>query len=464
MVDSPDKPELLIVNGTVLTMDNQETMMENGAVAVSGDSITWVGSAEQADIKSAARILDANGGIIMPGLINTHTHAAMTCFRGLADDMELMTWLNEYIFPAEARLNHERVYTGALLACAEMMLSGTTCFADMYLFEDAVAQAAARAGMRAVVGEVLYDFDSPNYGPIDKGFDYTLELIDRWRSDSLITIAVEPHSPYLCAPELLQRAAAISEQHRIPMIVHVAETAGEVEQIRKTYHKTPVAHLADMGVLSSRFLACHCVAVTEADIYLLKAHDVKISHNPESNMKLASGIAPVPAMQAAGLCVALGTDGPTSNNNLDMFMEMDAAAKIHKVNLLDPTVMDAATVLRMATIDAARVLGLDAVTGSLEAGKKADIIVIDTNKPHLTPMYNVCSHLVYAAGGADVQHVLINGVQVVQDCRLVSLDAGAVMDQMQQIAADIRTLHDWTPKSGKMGTTAEKEKLPNGAE
>ncbi|MFO7860019.1 MAG: amidohydrolase [Desulfosalsimonas sp.] len=457
MADFPDSPDLLIFNGTVLTMDDRGTVIQNGAVAVSGDSIVSVGPAEKTDIRGAARVIDANGGIIMPGLINTHTHAAMTCFRGLADDMNLTTWLNEYIFPAEARLSHERVYTGAMLACAEMMLSGTTCFADMYLFEDAVAEAAARAGMRAVTGEVLYDFDSPNYGPIDKGFDYTLELIDRWRNDPLITIAVEPHSPYLCAPELLRRAAAISEEYEIPMIVHVAETAGEVDQIRKTHGKSPVAHLADIGVLSPRFLACHCVAVTKADIDLLRSHDVKVSHNPESNMKLASGIAPVPAMQDAGLCVALGTDGPTSNNNLDMFMEMDAAAKIHKVNQLDPTVMDAGTVLRMATIDAARALGLDKVTGSVEPGKKADIIVIDTNKPHLTPMYNICSHLVYAAGGADVQHVVINGVPVVDDGRLVSFDAEAVMDQMQQIAVEIRGLHDWTAKSRNTAAKAGKE-------
>ncbi len=452
----PGRPDLLIVNGTVLTMDKEGTVMENGAVAVSGDRITSVGQGTEVDVKNAALVIDAEGGIIMPGLINTHTHAAMTCFRGLADDMELMTWLNDYIFPAEARLTQDRVYTGSLLACAEMMLSGTTCFSDMYLFEDAVAQAASRAGMRAVVGEVLYDFDSPNYGPIEKGFDYTLGLIERWQNDPLITIAVEPHSPYLCDPDLLRQAAAISEQYDIPLIMHVAETAGEVKQIQKTYHKSPVAHLGEIGVLSPRFLACHCVAVSDADIELFKAYDVKVSHNPESNMKLASGIAPVPAMQAAGICVGLGTDGPTSNNNLDMFMEMDTAAKIHKVNLMDPTVMDAPTVLGMATIDAARSLGLDRETGSLEPGKKADVIVIDTRKPHLTPMYNIYSHLVYAAGGSDVRHVIINGVPVVRDCALLSFDVDGVMDQMRQIAAEIRRLHNWT--AGGLNGSANQKK------
>jgi 5-methylthioadenosine/S-adenosylhomocysteine deaminase len=230
------------------------------------------------------------------------------------------------------------------------------------------------------------------------------------------------------------------------MIMHVAETAGEVKQIQKTYYKTPVAHLADIGVLWPGFLACHCVAVSDADIQLLKAHNVKVSHNPESNMKLASGVAPVPAMQAAGICVGLGTDGPTSNNNLDMFMEMDAAAKIHKVNLMDPTVMDAQTVMRMATIDAARSLGLDGKTGSLEPGKKADIIVIDTKKPHLTPMYNIYSQLVYAAGGNDVRHVIINGVQVVKDRSLLSFNVDETMDQMRQIAVDIRKIHNWSSR------------------
>lgn len=435
--------DLLIVNGTVVTMDKSGTVIENGAVAVSGDSIESVGSARDVEPKNAARVIDAAGGIIMPGLVNTHTHAAMTCFRGLADDMELMTWLNDYIFPAEAKLTSDRVYKGALLACAEMALSGTTCFSDMYLFEDAVAEAADTAGMRAVVGEVLYDFDSPNYGPIEKGFEYTCHLIEKWKWHPLVTIAVEPHSPYLCAPGLLQRAAAVSAEYEIPMIVHVAETWKEARNTKQRYNLSPVGHLADIGVLSPRLLACHCVALDRADMELLKDHDVKVSHNPESNMKLASGIAPVPELLDAGVCVGLGTDGPTSNNNLDMFMEMDAAAKIHKVRTMDPTVMDAEMVLRMATIDAARALGLGDQIGSLESGKKADIIIIDTRKPHLTPMYNVYSHLVYSACGSDVSSTIINGIPVVTDGRLTTFDPEAVMDDMQRIAQDVRSLHDW---------------------
>jgi 5-methylthioadenosine/S-adenosylhomocysteine deaminase len=432
-----NKIDILIKNGIVVTMDRRETVIKNGAVAISGDRIVDIGPSEKFSGCRAAKVIDAKNGIIMPGLINTHTHASMTCFRGLADDLHLMTWLNDYIFPAEAKLNYEKVKTGALLACAEMILSGTTCFADMYLFEDAVAEAAKQAGMRAVVGEVLYDFPSPSYGPIEEGFAYTENLIKKWKGDSLITVAVEPHSPYLCAPELLERAAGLSKTYNVPLIIHVAETQSEFDTIFERYGKTPIAHLADFGVLSQLLLACHCVALTDADIEQLASYDVKVSHNPESNMKLASGIAPIPQMMNAGVCVGLGTDGCTSNNNIDMFLEMDTAAKIHKVNTLDPTVMDAKTVLKMATIEAAKALGLDEETGSLVSGKKADVIVIDTNKPHLTPMYNLYSHLVYAAGGNDVDTSVINGQVVMENRRLLTLDVAKVMADVNQIAKEI---------------------------
>jgi 5-methylthioadenosine/S-adenosylhomocysteine deaminase len=433
-----NKVDILITNGVVVTMDSRETIIENGAVAVSGDGIADIGPKEKFSDCQAAKVIDAKNGIIMPGLINTHTHASMTCFRGLADDLDLMTWLNDYIFPAEAKLDYDKVKTGALLACAEMILSGTTCFADMYLFEDAVAKAARQAGMRAVVGEVLYDFPSPAYGPIEEGFAYTENLIKKWQHDPLITVAVEPHSPYLCAPELLEKAAGLSKEYGVPLIIHVAETKNEVDTICEKYGKTPIAHLADIGVLSELLLACHCVALTDEDIEQLSSFDVKVSHNPESNMKLASGIAPVPQLIDAGVCVGLGTDGCTSNNNTDMFLEMDTAAKIHKVNTRDPTVMDAKTVMRMATRDAAKALGLDKETGSLVPGKKADIIVIDTNKPHLTPMYNLHSHLVYAAGGNDVDTSIINGQVVMENRRLLTLDIAKVMADVNQIAEEIK--------------------------
>jgi 5-methylthioadenosine/S-adenosylhomocysteine deaminase len=434
-----NKADLLITNGIVVTMDRSETVIANGAVAVCGDRIVDIGPNEKFSDCRAAKVVDAKNGFLLPGLNYTQTHAAMTCFRGLADDLHLMTWLNDYIFPAEAKLNYEKVKTGALLACAEMILSGTTCFADMYLFEDAVAEAAKAAGMRAVVGEVLYNFPSPSYGAIEEGFVYSENLIKKWKSDPLITVAVEPHSPYLCAPDLLTRASDLSNAYEVPLIIHVAETQTEVNTIFESYGKTPIAHLADIGVLSPLLLACHCVAVTDKDIEQLASYDVKVSHNPESNMKLASGIAPVPQMMNAGICVGLGTDGCTSNNNIDMFLEMDTAAKIHKVNTLDPTVMDAKTVLKMATRDAAKALGLDGVTGSLVPGKKADIIIIDINKPHLTPMYNLYSHLVYAAGGNDVDTSVINGQVVMENRQLLTLDIEKVMADVNEIAAEVKS-------------------------
>ena len=430
--------DLLITNGIVVKLDAQNSILTEAAVAVAGDTITAVGPAESFNDWHTNRVIDADGGIIMPGLVNAHTHAAMTCFRGLADDLPLMTWLNDHIFPAESKLNEDMVYRGALLACAEMIRSGTTCFCDMYLFEDAVARAASQAGIRAVVGEVLYDFPSPNYGEISDGFAYTEALIEKWRNDPLVTIAVEPHSPYLCAPELLQHAARISRAHRIPMVVHLSETASEVETIQKKYNRTPAGLLADLEVLGPRLLACHCVALTPADIDLLRRHDVKVAHNAESNMKLASGIAPVPQLLQQGICVALGTDGCASNNNLDLFLEMDTVAKLHKVHTLDPTVLDATAVLRMATIEGARALGLDHRIGSLEPGKAADIIVIDTRKPHLTPMYHPVSHLVYSVNGSDVSHAIINGRIVMENGRIASLDIEKVMDDVKTIAAGMR--------------------------
>ncbi len=431
--------DILIQNGTVLCMDPAQSKFETGAVAVKGKLISAVGGPEISDKWTADRVIDAKGGIIMPGLINTHTHAAMTCFRGLADDLPLMRWLHDHIFPAEAALTPERVYSGSLLACAEMILSGTTCFCDMYLFEDSVAEAAKFAGMRAVVGEVLYDFPSPNYGPVEKGFRYTEEMIRKWRNDSLISVAVEPHSPYLCAPELLQTASHLARKYGVPLVIHLSETESEVAQIKEKYGCRPVEHLANLEVLGQNLLACHCVAVNEHEIALLRESSTKVSHNPESNMKLASGIAPVPRLLAAGVCVGLGTDGCSSNNNLDLFSEMDTAAKLHKVSTLDPTLTDASTVLRMGTLEGAKALGLEKICGSLEVGKGADIIIVGMDKPHLIPMYHPESHLVYAVRGSDVQTSVIDGQVLMENRQLLCMDLERIMEDVREIAKKIRS-------------------------
>ena len=428
--------DIVVENGTILTMDAKHTTIEDGQLGLSGDTISYIGPAGAMEVQGT-KVIDAGGGIVMPGLINGHTHAAMTLFRGLADDLPLMEWLNAYIFPVEKRMDASFVYTGTLLACAEMILGGTTTFCDMYLFEKEVVRAARKAGMRALVGEVLYDFDSPNYGPVEKGLEYTEELILEWRKDPLISIAVEPHALFTCSPELMRAAHELARRFEVPLITHLSETIAEVQEISQRYGVRPVEHLQSLELLGPHLIVDHAVHLDEKEIAMLAEADVKIIHNPESNMKLASGVAPVPRLLQAGITVGLGTDGCASNNNLDLFAEMDTAAKLHKVMSGDTTVMDAELVLRMATIEGAKALGLEKLVGSVEIGKKADIIVIDTRKPHLTPMYRPYSHLVYAAKGHDVSHVIINGQLVMEKRRLLTLDLTEVMESARERARQV---------------------------
>ncbi len=430
--------DMLVTNGVVVTMNKEMEIIENGAVYIKDDSIVQIGSKDTFSDIIAEETIDARGGIIMPGLINTHTHASMTLFRGLADDMPLMDWLNDHIFPAESKLTEDMVYKGAMLACAEMILSGTTCFCDMYLFENKVAEAAFDSGMRAVTGEVLYDFPSPCYGDLTNGFNYVSNMMEKWKDNSHITIAVEPHSTYLCAPELLEKAAAAARKNKSPIVIHLAETEDETALIKKKYGTTPVKFLADLGILGPDLIACHCIHITDEDIQLLKKFDVKIVHCPESNMKLGSGIAPVPELIKREICVSLGTDGCASNNDLDLFLEMDTTAKLHKVFTMNPEAINAETALKMATINGAVTLGLDKITGSLEVEKRADIIVVDTSKPHMVPMYNPYSHLVYSANGSDVAATIIDGNLVMKDRKILKMDLWKIMDDVKKISKIIK--------------------------
>ena len=429
--------DLVIKNGTVLTMDGQNRVLEKGFVGVSENLITHVGS-ENSQAYQCDQIIDAEGGLILPGLINGHTHAAMSLFKGLADDLPLMEWLNRYIFPIEQKMDGDFIHTGAKLACAEMILSGTTTFCDMYLFEDQVAQAAFESGMRCIAGEVLYDFPSPNYGDLESGFAYTQWLIEKWKDNPLVSIAVEPHALFTCNPELLIRANEMAKTHDVPLILHLAETLAELETIKERYGKKPVSHLADLGILGPHLIADHGVHLDEEEMDQMAAYGVSVIHNPESNMKLGSGIAPIPRMLELGMMVGIGTDGCASNNNMDLFTEMDMAAKLHKVQTMDPTVMDALTVLKMATIEGAKALGMSDEIGSIETGKMADIIVVDTHKPHLTPMYNPFSHLVYAARGQDVSHSIIHGRLVMENRKLMTMDLGEVMGRAVLKSRDVK--------------------------
>jgi len=437
MMDA-ESADILLVNGMVLTLDDQNRRFDRGAVAVRGSEIVAAGPSESLSDVKAVRTMDVEGCLVMPGLVNAHTHAAMTLFRGLADDLPLMEWLEQHIFPAEQKLNEEWTYWGTMLACAEMIMSGTTTFCDMYLFEHKVAQAAKEAGIRALVGEVLYDFPSPHYGAIENGLRFTEALIEEWKGDPLIRVAVEPHALYTCSPELLDRCRELSSFHDVPLIVHVSENEAEVRIIQERYGCRPLAHLKKLGLLGPHLIADHCVALDDHDMELLASGQVNVVHNPESNMKLASGIAPVARLLQMGVNVALGTDGCASNNDLDLFGEMDSCAKLHKVAGLDPTALPAETVLKMAVRNGAEALGLGASIGEIAPGKCADLIVLDLQKPHLTPLYEPVSHLVYAARGSDVRHSIIHGRLVMEDRRLLTLDVNEVMNRVRELAKTIR--------------------------
>jgi len=433
--------DLLVTGSYLYLQDKDKTIVKDGAVAILQDTIVETGPASVLAAKyPGAEKLATEHGLIMPGLINTHTHAAMSCFRGLADDLPLMQWLQEYIFPVEAKLTGDIVYQATLLSLAEMIKSGTTSFCDMYLFARDVARATQESGMRAWIGEVLYDFPTPDYGEPASGFEYVKELIAMYANHPLIKITVDPHAVYTCSPKLLINLKKMADIHDALYIIHLSENREEVKGSQELYGVSPVMHLENLGILDSRVVAAHCVILTDEEIALLAQRGVKVVHCPESNMKLASGIAPVPRMLAAGLTVGLGTDGSASNNNVDMFGEMNSAAKLHNVNSLDPTTMPAETVLEMATTQGARLLGAESEIGSLEPGKKADLIVLDMNQPHLTPLFNIPSHMVYAARGSDVVHSIINGSIVMRNRQLTTLDERAILDNMATMAEQIRSM------------------------
>jgi 5-methylthioadenosine/S-adenosylhomocysteine deaminase len=433
--------DIKITGGTILTMSAKMEIIEDSIVGIKDGLIVAVGrngDQECAALKTKETI-DAAGCIVMPGLVNTHTHLPMVCFRGMADDLPLMEWLTSHIFPAEARfVNKKMVYDGATLAMAEMILSGTTTFCDGYFFEDTITEAVSSAGMRAVVSQGFADFATPDNPKFEKMMTAAKRFVTRWQSHApMITPAYFCHSPYTCSPATLTNVKKAAREEGILYLMHLLENKDEIDTILNRYGKKPVQHLLDLGVLDDQTVAVHCNWLNDEDMAIFADLGVRVSHNPESSMKLAAGVAPVPEMLKHGIKVGLGTDGSASNNDLDMFREMDTAAKIHKVTSLDPTVMSAQTVLKMATIGGANVLGLDKLIGSIETGKQADIILVDMNQPHLTPLYNCYSQLVYAARGADVKTSIINGKVVMKDRQLRTIDLPKAMESVRSIAADI---------------------------
>ena len=423
----------------VITEDAQHRVIENGAVAIRADRIVGVGTKAEIDARfQAAHRLDRPDAILAPGLIDTHTHAAMSLFRGIADDKSLQDWLNDYIFPAEAKnVTPDFVRWGTRLGCLEMLLGGTTTFTDMYYFEDVVAEVAKEAGMRGVLGETIIKFPVPDAKTPAEALRFTEKYLTRFRNDPLVTAAVAPHALYTNTDETLVAARALANRFHAPLLIHLSETKKENDDSLAQRHMTPTRVLDTLGVLTGRTVAAHCVWVNEADMAILKAHGVGIAHCPSSNMKLASGIAPVARMLALGLHVGLGPDGPASNNDLNMFEEMDLAAKLQKVATLNPEVLPATTALDMATIGGARVLGMEKEIGSLETGKRADLIVVSLDRPNAVPLYNPISQMVYTLKAEDVSDVMVNGKPVVRDARILTLNEAQILQKAAEYRAKI---------------------------
>ncbi|MGE0591366.1 MAG: amidohydrolase [Vicinamibacterales bacterium] len=431
---------LVISGGTVVTMDAERRVIENGAVAIDGSDIVAVDTAAAVRAAFVGREnIDAAGRIVMPGLVNTHTHAAMVLYRGLADDLALMDWLQNYIFPAEARtVSPEFVRAGTRLAALEMIESGTTTFADMYYFEEEVARETKRAGLRGVLGQTIIQFPVPDAMTPADGLARAEAFIRAFRDDPLITPAAAPHAMYTLDGPTLLAARQLSRRYGVPTLIHLAETQGEEATAQERFQSSPVAYLETLGFLGPGVLAAHGVWVSPSDIARLAERGVSVSHNPESNMKLASGTAPVPAYLRAGVTVGLGTDGAASNNDLDMFEAMRITALLHKLQSGDPRVTSAGTVLEMATLGGARALGLDRLVGSLERGKRADLVVVDMDRARQTPLYDPVSHLVYVTRGDDVRTVVVHGRVLMRDREVLTLDRDAVLHEARAWALRVR--------------------------
>ena len=427
--------DLIISGGTVVTMDGGRTIFEDGAIAIRGDSIAAVGPRAQIEAEyQAAHTLPAQGKLVLPGFINGHTHVAMTLFRGLHDDVTLDDWLHKYIFPAEAKnVDQEFVRWGTRLAAAEQIRSGVTTFADMYYFEDAVAEETKAAGMRGVLGETWIDFPAPDNKSLGEMVAYTEKFLKRWQGDGLIHASVAPHSIYTCKRKTLTDAAALARKYHAPILIHVAEMKKEWEDSQRQNGATPVQYLDQIGVLGNDVVAAHCIFVDAADRRILAARQVGCVHNPSSNMMLASGVSPVPEMRLGGVAVGLGTDGPAgSNNDLDLMEEMDLAAKLAKITKMDPRALNAKAVVEMATIEGARALHMEKEIGSLEAGKKADVVLIGLDRPNAVPMYDIYAQLAYALKASDIQTVLVGGRLLMEDQRLLTLDEARAIARAKQ--------------------------------
>jgi 5-methylthioadenosine/S-adenosylhomocysteine deaminase len=425
-----ERVDLIVSGGTIVTMDEARRIINNGAIAVARGRVVALGERAAIERRYAAReTVDASGRIVIPGLINGHTHIPMTLFRGLADDLELQEWLTKYIFPAEAKnVSEAFVRAGTRLGLAEMIRGGTTTYCDMYYFEDAIADETTKAGLRGVLGETVIDFPVADNKTNAEAMAYAEKFIDHWQGSELITAAIAPHAPYTVSEEHLKAVRALSDRTGAPIVTHISETKREVDDSLKAMGASPIDYLARIGFLSERVIAAHVVWPSAGELEVLRRLNVGVVHNPQSNMKLASGVAPVPKMLAAGIRVGLGTDGAASNNDLNMWEEMDTVAKLHKVFTGDPKVISAREAFEMATIRGAQALHLEREIGSLETGKRADIVIVERDALNQIPLYNVYSDLVYATKAWDVLTVFVNGRILMRDRKLLTLDETAIKE------------------------------------
>lgn len=420
--------DILIVGGTVVMMDESRRIIEDGAVVIKDGKIGLVGKRETVTKNlTAKQTIDAKGKVIVPGLINTHTHIPMTMFRGIADDLDLQDWLTKYIFPAEGKnVDENLVRIGTRLGLAEMIRSGTTTFCDMYYFEDAIADETAKAGVRGVLGETIIDFPAPDNKTNEEAMTYAENFVKKWQNHPLIIPAVAPHAPYTVSEEHLKSASNLSKKYNVPLVMHLAEAQSETDFVMQNKGMRSIEYIDKIGFFTDKTIAAHVIQANENELEILKKHNVGIAHNPQSNMKLAAGVAPVPMMLAKNMRVGLGTDGAASNNDLNLWEEMDTAAKLHKVFSGDPKVVSAEESFAMATIGGARALHLEDKIGSIEAGKFADIAIVDFEGLNQTPFYNIYSQLVYATKGNDISTVIINGNIVMLNKTLLTLNEKSI--------------------------------------
>lgn len=423
--------DLLVKGKYILTMNDKLEIIQDGFVAVKDGKIQAIGKGPEAP--AAKEIMDTGNSIIMPGLINTHTHAAMAYFRGLADDLPLKTWLNDHIWPAEKKyLNPNFVRISSELAILEMIKSGTTCFNDMYFFEEITGEVAEKAGIRAMLGEAILDFPTPSSKTPQDTIDRTISQADQFKNSELVKIAVAPHAIYTCSKEYLEKAAQVAKEKNLLVHIHLSETKQEILEAKEKHGKSPVKYLDELGLFENKTIAAHGVWLDDDDIDILFKKKVAIGHCPISNMKLASGIMPLTKVLKKDITVGLATDSAASNNTLDLFSEMRISALIHKVTGNDPSLAKASEIINMATMGGAKALGLEEKIGSLEVGKSADMITINLDRPHLSPIYDVYSHLVYCTCQNDVDNVIINGKVVMKNGETKTLEESNILKKISK--------------------------------